>query len=488
MSVLAVTFTVLPASAGATVTVTTDPGLQPKYSAPVSDYVSRCVPGTPVRVSVSASDGERVAVAGDSPRSGSFDVGVGLRPGRAFSIRVTTEAGTAVHHVRCLPRDFPEWTTDRQATPQAQWYVTTPVGPHPYGYIAIFDARGVPVWWRHSARYGPWDGKLLPDGNLAWTRSLGDPFGVRPMEAYEERTLDGRLVRLIRAVGNPIDTHELTPMPNGHFLAIAYRSRRGVDLRDYGGPRDARVWDGEIQEIDRAGHLVWSWNSKDHIALSETARRWWDALIAVQPHRSPARRGFDLIHANSVEPDGDGVILSARYTDAIYRIDRKTGAIDWKLGGSHRSESLTVLGPDLGQPPLGGQHDARLYGDGTLTVFDNGTRLDRPPRALRFRVDPAIHTATLLERIETPLVTASAFVGSARKLPGGDWVICWGGSTVVTEQRPSGAPVLTLHFIGSYHSYRAVPILPGVLGARALRRGMNRMNARATGGGLALGG
>lgn len=477
LSALLAAAVLAPAAADASVAITAKPGLRPAFDRRVSDYVSRCRPGAPLELSVHATAGEKVAVAGSPARTGDFDTALSRRSGQALTIRIQAGAATSTHHVRCLPRDFPDWSTDRQGTPQAQWYAITPVGPHTLGYAAIFDTRGVPVWWRRSASYAPWDAKLLPNGHLAWVRSYADPFGVQDREAYEERRLDGSLVRTIRTVGSPNDTHDLTPMPNGHYLTITYRSRQGVDLRDYGGPRDARVWDGEIQELTPGGKLVWSWNTKDHIALSETHQRWWDALVEAQKHRSAEKRGFDLVHANSVEPDGDGVILSSRYTDAVYRIDRKTGAIDWKLGGTKRPESLTVLGQSMGTLPFGGQHDARLYGDGTLTLFDNESRLDRAPRALRFRIDTTTRTATLLEWIETSLVPESPFVGSARKLPGGNWVVCWGGSTLVTEQTAGGAPVLGLRFKGSQHSYRAVPILPGVLQARALRAGMNRMNA-----------
>jgi Arylsulfotransferase (ASST) len=472
----------VPAAADASVAITAKPGLRPQFSRQVSDYVSRCRPTKPLQLSVTAAGGDRVAIGAEPARAGTFSADLRRQAGQAFSIRIRSGGETTTHHVRCLPRDFPEWITDRSATPQAQWYVITPVGPHPHGYAAIFDAHGVPVWWWGSTKFAPWDAKLLPNGDVAWTRGYADPFGIRDREAYEERRLDGRLVRLVRTVGNPIDTHELTPMPNGHFLAITYRRRSGVDLTSRGGPRDGRVWDAEIQELTPGGKLVWSWNSKKHIALSETGQRWWDAQVEAEPRRSPEQRGIDLVHMNSLEPDGDGLIFSARHLDAVYRIDRRTGAIDWKLGGSHRAESLTVPGQLLGDLPFGGQHDARLYGDDTLTLFDNESRLDRPPRGLRMRIDTTTRTATLLDWVETSLVRESPFVGSARKLPGGNWVVCWGGHALVTEQTATGAPVLALRFQGSQHSYRAVPIMPGVLSARTLRTGMNRMNAPPTAG------
>jgi hypothetical protein len=439
--------------ARADVTVTARPTLVPAFKRHVHDYVSRCDEHHPLRLSV---DG-RVSTL--HRRAGS---------GAAFSI------GSRRYHVRCLPRDFPKWTAERRRRPEAQWYVTTPIRTAADGYVAMFDAHGTPVWWWHASTYAPLDAKLLPNGHLAWTRYLGFGFGLVDKEAYEERRLDGSLARVMRAVGNPTDTHDMQPMRGGHRAMIVYRARYHVDLSDYGGPPDATVWDGEIQEIDAGGRLVWSWNTKDHISLAEIGR-WWPIF---NKRRDPNETtgAYDLMHLNSVEPDAGGFVVSLRYLDAVLHVNRATGAIDWKLGGTHRPESLRILGDPMRAHPFGGQHDARVLPDGTVTVFDNATMLDRPPHAVRYRIDVGSGTATLLERVGEDSVRKSQFGGSARRLPGGDWVVSWGGRPLITEQTPSGELVLRIRFRDEANSYRAVPIEPGVLSAAKLRRGMNRMS------------
>src|SRR5205085_8295046 len=144
---------------------------------------------------------------------------------------------------------------------------------------------------------------------------------------------------------------------------------------------------GYVQEITPKGRKVWDWNSKDHIGLAETGD-WWPALIKEQ-QRSPVRnRSYDIVHINAVAPDGNSLVLSFRHLDAIYRINRATGAVEWKIGGTRRPESLDIVGdPQYGGTSLGGPHDVRVLPDGTVTVFDNGTARDRPPRAVRYRVD-----------------------------------------------------------------------------------------------------
>ena len=118
------------------------------------------------------------------------------------------------------------------------------------------------------------------------------------------------------------------------------------------------------------GQLVWDWKTQDHISLAETGR-WWPRAIDL---------GYDLVHWNAIQPVGSGSVLASfRHLDAIYKINKSTGAIVWKLGGTSRPESLTVVGDPLANT-FGGQHDVRLLPDGTVTVFDN-----RPTSARRGR-------------------------------------------------------------------------------------------------------
>jgi hypothetical protein len=173
------------------------------------------------------------------------------------------------------------------------------------------------------------------------------------------------------------------------------------------------------------------------------------------------------------------MLVSMRHTDAVYRIRRSDGGIDWKLGGTSRPESLAVMNDPHGEHPLGGAHDARVVGSGLVSVHDNGTGLGRPPRALRYRIDPLLRTATLEEEIGDPRAPSSFCCGSARRLSGGDWVLSWGSRPFFTELAPGGTPALTVSFDNGEFSYRAVPVEPGVVEPSALRAGMDAMHPRA---------
>jgi Arylsulfotransferase (ASST) len=167
-----------------------------------------------------------------------------------------------------------------------------------------------------------------------------------------------------------------------------------------------------------------------------------------------------------------------RHTDAIYRISRSDGRVEWKLGGTTTPQSLTLSGDDQATP-FGGQHDVRRLGDGTVTVHDNATQLSRSPRAVRFRIDPAQRTATLVERLTDPDITSSNCCGSARKLDSGGWLMGWGTSAnpTIAEYAADHSRVFKLAFSGAF-SYRAFPVPRGRISADQLRQAMDAMHPR----------
>ena len=174
-----------------------------------------------------------------------------------------------------------------------------------------------------------------------------------------------------------------------------------------------------------------------------------------------------------MDPAGPRVIVSLRHTDAVYGVDRASGRIAWKLGGTETARSLDVRGQGS-DTPLGGQHDARLLPDGTLTAFDNGTLLDRRPRAVRFRLDLRRRTATLVETVEDRAAPESFCCGSARRGANGSWLVSWGGLPLVSEVGKDGRTNFRLRFADRF-SYRAVAIGGRRLRVADLRRAMDRM-------------
>ena len=144
----------------------------------------------------------------------------------------------------------------------------------------------------------------------------------------------------------------------------------------------------QIQQVDRSGRAVWSWDSRRHLSLDETGH-WWRFVLA-NPHPAPGQGdAYDAIHLNSIEPWGRSrLVIAVRHTDAVYGIDRRSGRILFKLGGVPTRESLRVVGePGPPRKLFGGPHDARVGPGGRLSVYDDGTHQARPPRLARYDLD-----------------------------------------------------------------------------------------------------
>lgn len=457
--------------AGTPARFSTEPGLVPDFDPAISDYVTRCGPSGAVRVTVAGSRRTWVSVDGASPRAGSFFASVPLAQGQAFTVRTLKPWRYRSFHVRCLPSDFPLFTAQRLDRPQAHWYIASPFagatpGATSLNYVGIFDTHGVPVWWYRAAT-PTLDAKLLRNGNIIWLQA--NPSIVGDASAEEHR-LDGSIARTITTTGNGSDHHEIQLLRNGDYLVARYLVRSGVDLTACAGTANATIFDNELQEVDTAGRVVGSWVVSNRVSPAEVPARWRHNCVGSGP--------LDVYHFNSAEADGSGVVMSFRRLDAVYRVRWRSGAIDWKLGGTPRPESLEPVGdPDLEIGGFAGPHDARILPDGTLTVHDNGSETTRAPRAVRYRIDRRGKTATLLEHLRDAAAPSSG-CGSARRLPGGNWVTAWGSLPIVSELTPAGTPVFRLTFTQGLFSYRADPVLYGRLSAASLRAGMNSMHPR----------
>ncbi len=452
------------------VSISSNPPLFPDFDPQIHDYTVRCT-GDPVTLSGSSTAwpvGESVSVDGHAPFRADFDQDVPLSPNQEFEFDTTSRANHESYFVRCLPSDFPEWNYERSRTPNQPFYVIalrrTPTGAAMY--VVVFDDHGVPVWW-HPATIDLGNAFALSDGTLSWAR--------RDLSGYEIHSLDDTSTRTVSFQGSTTNDHDMQPLPNGDFLVISYKLRATTeDLTPIGGAPDQTVRDAAIQEVDPNGNVVWEWNSKDHIGIDQIAPNWRNQVATgAAPH--------DLLHLNSVEPDGHSLVISLRFTNAVYKISRATGDIEWKLGGTTIPQSLTVTG-DHPSSPIAGQHDARILPDGSLTVHDNETASGLPPRAVRFAIDETAGTATQLESVEDPDIADASCCGSARLSPEGSWLISWGARSQVTEFASDGDRNFKLTFgpslTGAPFSYRAFPVPPGWLTAADLRAGMSTMNPR----------
>jgi hypothetical protein len=470
-----------PPTSASAVKVYISPGLTPNFDPSIHDYAINCVSNPEVQFTAQMPESNfALYVPGDSPNRplsypiNSFQRTFSLAPGQRF--RFVIGVGTEEYSVRCLPSDFPPLSVSANGTREAEYYLfaptlsfSLPANVKQSSYVIITDANGTPVWWKSEPLGEAIDAKILGPDQITWTLQNNGPVAQ-----YVIRNFAGER---INTIGSDLNDHDLQPTPSGTFLAIHDVQRicppDCADMSPWGGSAQMGPLDQEIVELDQQSNVLWTWRTRDHIALVESGEGGFFPGV-----------GVDIIHMNAVEPDGaDGVLFSARHLSAIYRIVKSTGAIDWKVGGTPRAESLVVMGDTrpttmgVNGIALSGQHDVRKWPDGTVSVHDNGTMANRPPSIVRFQIDPAAKTAQVVEQIQDMIDAASICCGSARRLPGGHWLVQWGGIPYMSELDSRGNSVLTINYnAGPQFSYRAIPILPGVVSAEVLREGMDVMS------------
>jgi Arylsulfotransferase (ASST) len=447
-------------------------GLYPAFDPARSAYVSRCGHGA-APIHAEASGDVKIRIGSRPPETGAIRVDPGVGPGEDFEI-ATTEAGRhRTYVVRCLPADFPAWSFEPLSagtTPGFFFVVSFKAARDERPWVIVFDQEGVPRWWYSPSTRALW-AQVLSDGKVAWARSFGDGYGLDPRMAHEIHALSGKLARLVRTKGSIIDGHEFRELGNGNVLVDSYIPET-ADLTRFGGPARAAIVSAEIQELDPKGRVLWRWSSRGHISLAETGR-WWRNVLSNPRRRLQGRQAFDPVHINAIEPRGsEEVVISTRHTDAVYGIRRASGEIAWKIGGLKTGKSLRIIG-DPASKLLGGQHDVRIAGDGTLSIYDNGKDRPRRPRVVFYRLDPKHGKARFLGQLNDPGVKTSHCCGSARELPDGGWLVSWGDNPLLTAFNGERRAIFRMQLAAS--TFRAVPVPAGAVTRAELDRGLEAM-------------
>jgi hypothetical protein len=301
----------------------------------------------------------------------------------------------------------------------------------------IFDNRGRLVWFRPLRTRGVSDLRVQRyRGRPVLTWWQARPTGATHGSAfYKIADRSYHTLALVRPGNGAVaDPHEFLLTTRGAALMTTFRGAR------VGG---RRVIEGGVQEIDlRTRRVLFDWGSVDHVALSESYAK---------PPKNPSAL-YDYFHVNSIDVDTDGnLLVSARNTHTVYKINRRTGRIMWRLGGKHSDYSL---GPGA---RFAWQHDARRQPDRTISVFDNGAAPKRhdQSRAIFLHLNRKTWKARLVRKfIHRPSILAIN-QGNAQRLANGNVLVGWGHTPYVTEYDKRSRVVLDLRFGRGADSYRA---------------------------------
>ena len=317
-------------------------------------------------------------------------------------------------------------------------------GPGQYG-PAIYDNAGNLVWFRPvpagedaaDFRTQSYRGKSV----LTWWQGRTVSFGYGLGKGVIADDRYKTIATVKTGNGLAADEHEFKLTPQGSAYIMAY-SPVTSSLASAGGPSNGIVLDCVIQQIDvHSGLVMWEWHSLGHVDVSESFSK--APGLATNP--------FDYFHINSLDIDAHGnLLISARNTWALYQINPRTGGFAWRLGGK---KSTFTLGPGV---QFAYQHNALWLPNGQISLYDDeGSPPVKPPsRGELVKLDPKAKTATLAAQyVRTPSLL-SFCCGSAQALPGGGWMVGWGGLPNLTEFNAQGQMVFDAQLPRGDTSYR----------------------------------
>jgi hypothetical protein len=229
--------------------------------------------------------------------------------------------------------------------------------------------------------------------------------------------------------GYHADLHEIRLEPDGTAWIDAFDPIQ-MNLSAQHGLSNGVLTDSVVQQIDvKTGLVMWEWHALGNIPISESHN-------AVPKSHYP----WDYVHINSISPGPSGdVLLSSRNTWALYDVELRNGAIRWRLGGSHSSFKLGS------GTSFYWQHDAEWQPGGLISLFDNGSDppKEKQSRGLLLEPNASSHTVTLHRQFTNPSRTLLASSqGNTLSLPGGDWLMGYGGLPDFTEYDASGHVLL----------------------------------------------
>jgi len=309
----------------------------------------------------------------------------------------------------------------------------------------IVDNTGQPIWFyplrdeeadAFNFKVQTYKGESV----LSWWEGHHTGYGqgeyVICDRAYEE------IARVRAGNGLEGDHHEFLISPQDTALLTIYH-KVPMDLSALGGKKDATVLEGIVQEIDiETNEMLFEWRSLEHVGLEESYRK---------PPQDPSTP-LDYFHINSIEIDSDGnFLISAKGTSAVYKVDRESGEILWRLGGRKSDFEMGEGTKTVSQ------HDARRQEDGTITIFDNGAppQVHEQSRGIVVDLDMDRMSATLVREYTHPKELIATSQGNVQILPNGNVFVGWGSSPFFSEYAKDGKLLFDATFPAEVESYRA---------------------------------
>ena len=349
-------------------------------------------------------------------------------------------------YVRCLNQGFPEIITVNNGADDGYYYfeptldwiakMSTDSEIMYYKYcednlydFRPFETESGELYYGYRTPYANEDQRLF-----VVSSSLTECKQVIMDSNYQViKEIYGTLDDFGKFTNTALDSHEFLLFDKDHYITLSY-----VPTYVYNIPQEfksrgqfpSRVMSALIQEV-KDEKVIFEWRSTDYPELYG---------MSVEGNKYDFSEGdwCDYIHVNSIDicPNDNNLVISMRNADSIVEIHRRTGNIEWVLGGKMDMFGLTE------NQKTARQHFARFTEDGTLTVFDNSTNYmvtekseyvgngTGYPRIVEYQLNERELELGDFNTYEYK-IPQSEIMGSATKLSNDGFIVGWGGSIKV---------------------------------------------------------
>ena len=302
---------------------------------------------------------------------------------------------------------------------------------------------------------------LLENGNLLRAAKINGSFSGGGLGGrFELYDWNSNFLWTFQYADNELHAHhDIEPLPNGNFLAIAWEKHSQANAQHNGRKYNGEVWSERIVEIEMVGggqaNIVWEWRLWDHLVQDYDGGKMNFGNVAEHPElvdinflgeQSEAEK--DWIHLNAIafNPELDQIALSSRNFSEIWIIDHSTTTSEAASHSGGQSEKGGDILYRFGNPQayrrgstsnqvFFQQHDVRWTLDGSqLSVFNN--RFGAGKSAVQIWTPPINNNGTYQIEDGQPFgpgemdweYTANGFHGKnmsgAQHLPNGNILVC----------------------------------------------------------------
>ncbi len=310
--------------------------------------------------------------------------------------------------------------------------------------VKILDSSYVEIYSQNMGMKG-WDFKVNYNNKLSY-------FDRSSKGWFIMDSLYNEVDSIYCLNGYIADNHDFIALSNGNYILFAYDEQvYAMDTVVVGGDPNAIVEGLVIQEMDINHNLVFEWKSWDHFHVTENSYLFpWTSS------------NLPFIHANAIDIDfDDNLLLSSRGLDEITKINRVTGDIIWRFGGSQNQFTF------INDYPFTHQHSINSLGSNRYLLFDNGnfssqyTGTVNISRAVEYELDTVLMTATKVWEFIHPDSLFTPSIGSVQRLPNGNTLINFGNlqmlnlGSIITEVDSNNQIVFQLEYNNGNNLYRA---------------------------------